>query len=221
MSFSSLIDGAREFLIWFSVTTLGVVGINIAPTPQPLPSPVVEVLPSPTVLTPELSEEATRSASPSPIASVSAKSSTSSPRPTPMPTITNDLNFEGVSIIPNYPKNSSLNKFGDPLDGPKDNQNFWVKEGNSFEFMFFFIRNNGHEDAKNVELKIIADGETLSSFDIDVIEKQSRKQIRREDIKLPLGLGKHTLEIQLNPEKKYPEAKFDNNTKLIEYEVIN
>lgn len=223
MNIGGIVEAISSFFVGVSTAALTIIGLH-STSPTPFPSP----LPTPEIAQVEITASpiATTSASPSAsvVATMSAKPSPS-PNPSPSPVVDLDLNLEAVRLLPKNIRDAEYedSSGGDPIarlfDGSRDGKLLKVKQKAELR-VIPQIRNNGHEDANEVVVKVIADGETLMTFTIDRIEKQSVKNETR-DISIPKGPGKHLLEIQVNPDKTMAEARFDNNTKIIEYEMVN
>jgi hypothetical protein len=162
----------------------------------------------------EIVLESTFTATPSATPTIKPKTS---PTPTSTPEIQMDLNLEGVTLLPE--KIESLEEIERRYTF-SGNQQLKFRPSNRIKEMYFRIRNNGHEDAKNVAINVIVDGDTLSLFSIDLIEKQTVKN-EKKVLSFPDKIGKHKIELQVNPGKAFPEIKFDNNTKIIEYEYLD
>ena len=64
-------------------------------------------------------------------------------------------------------------------------------------------------------------GRHCQLFTIDEIKLQELYFDKRQDIEFPNSVGKHKVEVQLNPERAIAEARYDNNTKIVEYEIVN
>lgn len=172
-----------------------------SPTPEAIEieaiesTPIPSEIPSPTI---------TEVIYPSPTIKIS---------PTPVPTVipSIDLNFETLLIVNN----------SRPEYYFKTKDNYKIKTDEKIDSIYLGIRNNGHEDALNVQINIIADGESVYQGSIDKIEKQSLKNQQLKDVKLPNSIGRHIIEVQINPSWDFDETRKDNNSKTIEYEYLN
>lgn len=171
------------------------------------PTPMLELVKGITDESPSPTPTVTTTPTPTPKPS---QSPTPSSTPTPSPSTTMDLNLETVRLFPERINGVAAK------EGTETN----YKQDNKLKSIQLSIRNNGQDDAEKVLIKIIVDGETLSEFTLDRIEKQSLKQEKREGLNFPDKIGKHKIEVQVNPERKIAESKFDNNTKNLEYEYL-
>lgn len=81
------------------------------------------------------------------------------------------------------------------------------------------IRNNGQQDATNVEVKILLNNESKASVTVDKIDKQSAKTL---DLKydLPSNTGSYMIKVQVNPDHKVGESRYDNNEVSVNYKLI-
>lgn len=144
-----------------------------------------------------------------------------SKRPTPTLVSNIDINLESVSLIAERYEGGtgSTDEYLSKMHSG-DLNNITLKQPNGIKRVVVRVRNNGTEDAKNVVVKFIVDGNTLTQYSIDILEKQSAKSENKE-IKLPGSVGTHKLEVQINPEKTLIESKYDNNSKVVEYTYVN
>lgn len=210
------------FFVTVSTAVMVAFGVQPSPTPSVQETVITEVVTSPT---PEISP------SPSPITTPTSKPSPSptiKPSPSPSPTTDIDLVFESIGFSPEKisQKRSFFVKQAYAIDPIEDQiiSGSYIgpfHQSNKIKSLLVRIRNNGHEDAKEVEVKIIADGETLSVFKLDKINKQSLRGEQKSDIKFPDKTGKHKIEAQVNPDKKISETRYDNNSKIVEYEYLD
>lgn len=171
----------------------------------------VLVSPGPTVIIAQLSPSQSPTSSPS---AKPAGKPKATPSATLSPEIDMDLNLERVFF---YPEKMNDFQFGEFKSG---NQKLVFKQSSKIKFINIAIRNNGHTAALKTAVKIIADNDDIYQKTIDVIDQQTIKYEKIETA-FPSKVGKHKIEVQINPEKSFPEKKFDNNSKTYEYEYID
>lgn len=189
---------------------IGVTAIFGIQTSSPLPTPSQEPEIIETIQ--EVTPKPIGTATPSATATIKPKPSlTLTPPPVPDPKI--DLNIERIILMPE--------KWGgDIKESFSENQKYKFSQSNKAKSIWATIRNNGHENAEKVVINIIIDGETLKQLTIDKIEKQNSKN-ENWQLAFPDKIGNHRIELQVNPARLFLETRFDNNSKIVEYEYVD
>lgn len=197
-----------------SPTATGTTTVKLSPSPAsaasplPSPSPSPKISPSPT---PKPSVSPKPSVTPSPQPSVSPSPKVS---PSPSPTADIDLNLEKAVF--------SLNKCeagSTTVNITHESTVYEYPSSSNYCVNGIEIRNNGHEAASSIEVKILLDGVARATATIDKIEAGT---LKTSDLKfnLPSEPGRYTLQVKVNPDKKVGETRYDNNEVSMNYKFI-
>ena len=88
----------------------------------------------------------------------------------------------------------------------------------TFVLAYIDIKNAGKVQVEKVEVKITIDGQVnMKTLDEKIDPDRTNHYHVLQD--LPNSTGKHTVQVQLNPDKKISESDYGNNGASFEYTV--